>query len=609
MQVVARALTDSECYRLAFLIVLPHRLSPFAPLSARLYAFSRTYLFSPDSRVNVCPTSMQDGAVRVLELYGTPAQRSTYIPRLLAREQENVWVAGQWMTERPGGSDVAQTETKACRMENVASGKPDPVNAKGGQGGKPGDLYLLEGFKWFSSCPDGDMSLALARTSLESNSGSSGLSLFLVPLRKSGRPPIPAHLRHLIQDDVTNPHNDYNGIRVHRLKKKLGTELVPTAELELDGRSCVGELIGQEGRGVFYIASVLNLTRLYSASGSCAAIGFALNIASDWATKRKVEATREHPQGLLLSENAMHIERLTRVSVTHRALLGLVFSTIKMLSFSEVGRLSQADELRLRLLTPVSKAFAALRGTECYVQCIEALGGQGYMVENLLGDVLKSATVERIWEGTPSVLSHDVKRVLVKTKGAALGLWLQSTSETLTSTAMELGEQAQTREIAEKLGEALKLVYESFLTEDRKLTPLVNSGRACRALLELIGIVQSGIALLEQAAWSASFASGKRAPALGLETGNAAVDLEAARRWVLGAEGNLLEALREFREAATLYTKEGQGSVNQVESLNKEIVFAGRNGTPVQQIERELGSSGAIVSGGQGMQLSGSSKL
>lgn len=42
--------------------------------------------------------------------------------------------------------------------------------------------------------------------------------------------------------------------------------MVPTAELELD--EAVGELIGQEGRGVALISSVLNLTRLYSATGS-----------------------------------------------------------------------------------------------------------------------------------------------------------------------------------------------------------------------------------------------------------------------------------------------------------------------------------------------------
>ncbi|KDN40016.1 acyl-CoA dehydrogenase/oxidase C-terminal, partial [Tilletiaria anomala UBC 951] len=383
---------------------------------ARLYAFARTYLFAPDSRVNVCPTSMQDGAVRTLELYGTDEQQATYLPRLLSRDVETVWIAGQWMTEKPGGSDVAQTETRATRLESLASAS-SATTAAPMQPGKPGDLYLLDGFKWFSSCPDGNMALALARTSSSaSGAGSAGLSLFLLPLRKSARRPIPAHLQRFVPDN--NPHNDYNGIRMHRLKKKLGTELVPTAELELDG--AIGELIGHEGRGVFYIASVLNLTRLYSASGTCAAISYALNIATDYAGRRRVNATHDAPRGTLLSEVPMHVERLARVNVTHRALLQLVFGTIALLSLSEARRATPEQDVLLRLLTPIAKAFSALRATECYVQCIEALGGQGYMQESGLGDVLKSATVERVWEGTPSVLSHDVKRVLVKSKGLAL---------------------------------------------------------------------------------------------------------------------------------------------------------------------------------------------
>lgn len=529
---------------------------------------------------------MQDGAARVIDLYGTSAQRATYMPRLLARNREHAWIAGQWMTERPGGSDVAQTETVARRMEDLASGRSDRGSPGVGQGGRPGDLYLLDGFKWFSSCPDGDMSLALARTNFAVDSGSSGLSLFIVPLRKSGRRPIPLHLRHLIQDDVTNPHNDYNGIHVHRLKQKLGTELVPTAELELDGRSCVGELLGQEGRGVYYIASVLNLTRLYSACGSCSSIGFALNIATDWAMKRKVASTIQHPRGTLLGDNAMHVERLTRVSVTHRALLGLVFGTIKLLSLSEAQLLSQPDELCLRLLTPVSKAFAALRGTECYVQCIEALGGQGYMLENLLGNVLKDATVERIWEGTPSVLSHDVARIILKTKGAALKVWLQTARDTLNSVSESLKVRGDAEKIVCRLGDALQLVEASFLPLRGDLGSLINNGRACRALLEVVGITQSGIALLEQAEWSGKLTTGERIISPGLDLGDFESALETARRWVLGAEGNLSEALRELEDAASLNSRPNRGDVDRVEAINKTIVFAGRGFPSAQMVTR-----------------------
>ena len=94
------------------------------------------------------------------------------------------------MTERPGGSDVSLTETVARPV--------DPSKTT------PGSEFILDGFKWFSSATDGDIALALARTG-SPESGSKGLSLFLIELRDS--------------------QGKTNGIYVHRLKKKFGTKV------------------------------------------------------------------------------------------------------------------------------------------------------------------------------------------------------------------------------------------------------------------------------------------------------------------------------------------------------------------------------------------------
>lgn len=94
------------------------------------------------------------------------------------------------MTERTGGSDLGLTETVAHPV--------DPKRVS------PGDDFILDGFKWFSSATDGDCALALARTGGE-GSGSKGLSLFFVKVR----------------DD----EGKTNGVFVHRLKKKFGTKV------------------------------------------------------------------------------------------------------------------------------------------------------------------------------------------------------------------------------------------------------------------------------------------------------------------------------------------------------------------------------------------------
>src|SRR5690606_7324604 len=114
---------------------------------------------------------------------------------------EEAWTSGQWMTERTGGSDVSQTETVADY---------DPV---------PGDEvgpWVINGFKWFSSATDANMTILLAKTTSMPNK----VSCFYAPLKRK----------------IRTPHGEdweWNGVRIQRLKQKLGTKAVPTAELEL----------------------------------------------------------------------------------------------------------------------------------------------------------------------------------------------------------------------------------------------------------------------------------------------------------------------------------------------------------------------------------------
>ena len=139
------------------------------------------------------------------------------LPRLLSRDPSTAFISGQWMTERPGGSDVSQTETHATPTQRIKSDLGQP--------------YILDGFKWFSSAAEGHISVALARTG-DVSAGARSLSLFLVPLR-TGAFPTPLS----------------NGVYMHRLKNKIGTLGVPTAELELRGAGMrlPDALLGPEG--------------------------------------------------------------------------------------------------------------------------------------------------------------------------------------------------------------------------------------------------------------------------------------------------------------------------------------------------------------------------
>ena len=133
---------------------------------------------------------MTDGAARTLLRSGNEALIGRAVPHLTTRDPEIFWTSGQWMTESTGGSDVGQNETVARRDE--------------------AGTWRLYGRKWFTSATTSQMALALARP--EGNpGGGKGLALFYVePRDAEGRP---------------------NNLEILRLKDKLGTRKLPTAEV------------------------------------------------------------------------------------------------------------------------------------------------------------------------------------------------------------------------------------------------------------------------------------------------------------------------------------------------------------------------------------------
>jgi alkylation response protein AidB-like acyl-CoA dehydrogenase len=228
-------------------------------------------------------------------------------------------------------------------------------------------VYTINGFKWFSSATDSDIAVALARTG-PPNSGSRGLSLFLIPLRKPLLRPTGA----------PHPSALTNNIKIHRLKDKVGTKIVPTAELSLEGAE--GYLLGELDQGVKNITPVLNITRVHSAVASVGAVRRCLAVATAYSTVRTIAGGRQ-----LLKDNIMHVAELARANLIYRALLHFTFSAVLLLGKTECGVATAEEELRLRLMTPAVKAFAADKASHVMEECMAALGGQGYMEENGFG--------------------------------------------------------------------------------------------------------------------------------------------------------------------------------------------------------------------------------
>ena len=323
---------------------------------ARIEQFAKVYLFSASSDVYTCPLAMTDGAARTLIESGNQRLIDRALPRLTARDRDRFWTSGQWMTETTGGSDVGRSETRAV---------PD------------GDAWRLYGRKWFTSAVSGDMALTLARP--EGNPpGGKGLAMYYVELRDSdGR---------------------LNRIRVDRLKDKLGTRKVPTAELMLEGTRA--ELVGEPFNGTRAIEPMLGITRMWNSVCAVSFMRRGMSLARSYADRRKAF-------GRKLAELPLHVDTLAALEAETWGAFLMTFLLVELNGRQEAGEIDDEQRALLRLITPLTKLVTGKQAVAVVSEVLESFGGAGYVEDTGLPQLLRDAQVLPIWEGTTNVLSLD----------------------------------------------------------------------------------------------------------------------------------------------------------------------------------------------------------
>ncbi|HET7481512.1 MAG TPA: acyl-CoA dehydrogenase family protein [Actinomycetota bacterium] len=343
---------------------LPYEDSPFRD-KARLVWAGLIALWGPSSALYSCPVAMTDGAARTLLLHGD-LDDIAVVGRLTTRDPDAAWTSGQWMTETAGGSDVGRTGTLARRD---ASG-----------------TWRLYGRKWFTSSTTSEMALTLARPE-GAPDGSRGLALFRV---------------HRLLDDGTP-----NAIYVRRLKDKLGTRALPTAELELEG--ALAHPIGDpyEGGGVRRISTMLNITRIHNSLGAVGALSRGLAWARAFARVREAF-------GKPLHTLPAHRATLTDIATDHAAAVALTMRCCALMGKVEHGSASGDEIDLLRGLTPLTKLSTARWAIAGATEAMESVGGVGYCEDSGLPAVVRNAHVLPIWEGTTNVLALDFLRAALR---------------------------------------------------------------------------------------------------------------------------------------------------------------------------------------------------
>ncbi|HEY7201671.1 MAG TPA: acyl-CoA dehydrogenase family protein [Candidatus Dormibacteraeota bacterium] len=330
---------------------------------ARVVHAALCYLFQPQTATYLCPVSMTDAAARVLADFGPGPLRDEVLPHLVSREPALAWTAGQWMTERQGGSDVGANAVEARR---------------------DGAGWRLHGRKYFCSNVGGEVVLALARPE-GGGPGTRGLGLFLVP--------------RLLPDGARNHY------RIDRLKDKLGTRAMATGEVTLDGARA--ELVGDLDRGFAQMTSMLNVTRIHNAIASAGTLRRGLQLARGYAAERTAF-------GRTLDQLPLQRQVLVQLAVQAEAALALTMRMAALFGRIECGTASVDEAVVFRLGTSLTKLYTARQAVAGASEVLECFGGAGYMEDTGIARHLRDAQVLPIWEGTTNVLSLDALRTVAR---------------------------------------------------------------------------------------------------------------------------------------------------------------------------------------------------
>jgi putative acyl-CoA dehydrogenase len=260
------------------------------------------------------------------------------------------------MTEKQGGSDVRANTTRAV--------------------GQADGTYRITGHKWFTSAPMNDLFMVLAQTQ-------AGLSCFLLPR--------------------VLPDGTRNGMRLMRLKDKLGNRSNASAEVEYSGATAW--LVGEEGRGVRTIIDMVNSTRLDCVLAAATGMRLGVISAAHHAAHRTAFGRTLTGQPLManvLADLAIESEAATAVA------LRLAGAT------DRAARGDEREAAFRRLALAVTKYWVCKQAPGHAAEALECLGGNGYVEESGMPRLYREAPLQSIWEGSGNVAALDALRALTR---------------------------------------------------------------------------------------------------------------------------------------------------------------------------------------------------
>jgi acyl-CoA dehydrogenase len=328
-----------------------------------VYQMTLLYLLAHNGEAgHACSIACTSGLIRALQQYGDETMKAKYLPPLLDPDYDTMQHGAQFLTEVQGGSDVGANAVEAYDA---------------GDGS-----WRISGEKWFCSNINAQQFLVMARPG-GAQIGTRGLGAFLVP-------------RNL--DDGTT-----NGFYIRRLKDKLGTRTLASAEL--DFREAVAYPIGPVDAGFkITVELVLNTSRLMNALSCSGVMRRAYFEAHSYACSRQAfgQPIAQYP---LVQEANAELLSESYASVASS------FALASLMDRLETGQGNDEDTAVFRLLVNLNKFITSVRGSEMVHRAIEIFGGNGAIESfSILPRLYRDMVVLESWEGTHNVLCLQVLR-------------------------------------------------------------------------------------------------------------------------------------------------------------------------------------------------------
>jgi putative acyl-CoA dehydrogenase len=343
---------------------------------------AKFYVWAQAEAGHGCPISMTYAAVPALRhspeldarFSGLLAAR-VYQPGLAPPDGKAGLLAGMAMTEKQGGSDVRSNTTVARRASSAGE-----------------TCYVLTGHKWFNSAPMCDLFLVLAQA--EPPAGAA----------RKAAPPTAGPTCFLLPRVL--PDGSRNGLRIQRLKDKLGNRSNASAEVEYDG--ALAWRVGEPGRGIRTIIDMVSATRLDCVVGSAAAMRHGAVAAVHHATHRKAFGKMLVDQPLMSSVLADLVIEAEAAAVLGMRLAGAA---------DRAARGDRTEAALLRIALPAAKYWVCKRAAAHAAEALECLGGNGYVEDSAMPRLYREAPLNSIWEGSGNVTALDLLRAVVASTG------------------------------------------------------------------------------------------------------------------------------------------------------------------------------------------------